>query len=49
MGMGGLSMGEKWGYLQKRELFLKQKNNISGGFSESIEILFVFWRVFGEF
>ena len=39
--------GKKWGYLQKREFSLKPKNNLWGGFLECIEILFMFWRVFG--
>ena len=43
MGMGGFSVEEKWGYLQKKGFSLKQKNNLWGGFSESIEILFIFW------
>ena len=47
-GWGGL--GESGGggvrYLQNRESFLTQKNNMWGGSPEPIEILFTFWRGF---
>ena len=49
VGVGGSSVGEKWSYLQKWEFSSKRKNNLWGGFSESIGILFIFWRGFGGF
>ena len=39
-------MGKKWGYLEKNAFFLKRKNSVWGCFSESIEILFLYWRGF---
>ena len=48
-------LGWDWGrgggveYGEISEFSLKRKNNQWGGFLESIEILFIFWRVFGEF
>ena len=48
-GEGSSSVGKKWDYLQKKEFSLKLKNNVSGGSSEPIEVLFIFWRGFGWF
>ena len=41
-------LSPKWNCLQKKTFSLKQKNNIRGSFSEHIEILFTFRRIFGE-
>ena len=41
--------GGRFEYGEISEFSLKLKNNQWGGFLQSIEILFIFWRVFGEF
>ena len=46
---GTSNVGKRWACLQKKKFFLKRKNDVWGGFPESIKILFIFWRVFGEF
>ena len=50
VGGGGLSMGEDETISKKGIFFFEtEKNSIQGGFSESMEIFFIFWRAFGEF
>ena len=41
-------LSPKWSCLQKKTFSLKRKNNVWGSFSEPIEILFIFCRIFGE-
>ena len=43
------SVEKKWGYLHRKEICLKWKNNVYGGFSELVKILFIVWRWFGWF
>ena len=40
--------GKKWSCLQKKAFSLTGKNNVWRSFSEPVEILFTFFKIFGE-
>ena len=42
-------MGKRMRLSPKTEFSLKKKNDVRGGLSEPIEILFIFWSKFEKF